>query len=50
MDTWYWYSVHVDSIYILETGSSDISPSMLHKYMSFIEQQAPDIGRVHQLR
>ncbi|KAL1926716.1 hypothetical protein VTP01DRAFT_5611 [Rhizomucor pusillus] len=35
---------------IEKTGSSDISPSMLHKYMSFIEQQAPDIGRVHQLR
>lgn len=33
-----------------ETGFSDIPPSMLHKHIAFIEQQAPECGRVHQLR
>lgn len=34
----------------LETGTSDISPQALDKYLNFLQTYAPDLGKIHQVR
>ncbi|KAI8336672.1 anaphase-promoting complex subunit 5-domain-containing protein [Chlamydoabsidia padenii] len=35
---------------IEKTGTSDIPPAMLHRYLDYLQKNAPDIGKIHQVR
>ncbi|CAO3622094.1 unnamed protein product [Cunninghamella blakesleeana] len=35
---------------IEKTGTSDIPPSILDRYLNFLQKHAPDLGKIHQVR
>jgi hypothetical protein len=35
---------------IEKTGTSDIPPALLHQYLDYLQKNAPDIGKIYQVR